>query len=480
MNIGGFNIKGITSDSRKVKEGYIFVAIKGEERNGNDFIDMAIENGAVIIYTEEDFEKKNVPIIKVENARQTLANMLNMFYGYPSDKLFLIGVTGTNGKTTTAHLTEEIFRNAGYKTCLIGTLGIKVNGEHLTSSLTTPEPEMLFSTLNQMVEQNVQIVIMEVSSHGLKFQRIYGLDFDIAIHTNIEIDHINIHTDNVDYLRTKKMLFDSLKRNKVSILNIDDNNAMKLVEDNDKTLVITYGLNSKASITASSLEMSKDLKFTTCIQRGMTTADGKEIEPLEFPVKLNFMGKHNVYNALAAIGASLYFGINIDIITNSLGKFKGITRRLSKIYDKDFLVIDDFCHNPSGYEAVFETIQSLDYKKIILVNAIRGNRGKEINELNAQTICLWMDILGNVKLILSKSSDVVELKDKVKDSEEDIYKKVFDSHHKSYIIHEKLETAIDEALSIVSSGDIILLLGAQGMDKGEEIFSKKTSFLLKS
>ncbi|MGF7059579.1 Mur ligase family protein [Brassicibacter mesophilus] len=475
MKIDGININGITSDSRKVKKGYAFVAIKGEEKDGNDYIDSAIKNGAVIIYSEKEILGKPIPIVKVENARITLANMLNMFYGYPSQKISLIGVTGTNGKTTTTHIIEDIFRNAGFKTGLIGTLGIKINGVCVLSSLTTPEPEVLFDMLNRMAQQGVQVVIMEVSSHGLKFHRTYGLDFDIAIHTNIEIDHMNIHKDINDYINTKKMLFDSLKRNRISILNIDDNNAMKLIMDNDKTLILTYGLNSKASITASSLELNKEVCFTVCLQRGLTALNGTEVEPLEFPVKLNLMGKHNVYNSLAAIGVALYFGISPNTISNSLSNFHGVYRRLNKIYDKDFLVIDDFSHNPSGYEAVFETIQGLDYNKIILVNAIRGNRGIEINEYNANVICSWSKIIGPIKIILSKSEDAVEENDRVKDEEISVYQKVFDKNSISYSICNTLEEAINEALNNVIKRDIVLLLGAQGMNKGRHIFLRLTS-----
>jgi len=475
MKIDGVNVNGITSDSRKVKKGYAFIAIKGEKKDGNDYIDSAIENGAVIIYSEKEIAGKSIPIIKVENARKTLANLLNMFYDYPSQKLSLIGVTGTNGKTTTTHIIEEIFRNAGFKTGLIGTLGIKINGVTVLSSLTTPEPEVLFNKLNEMVQQGVQVVIMEVSSHGLKFHRTYGLEFDIAIHTNIELDHMNIHKDIDDYIKTKKMLFDSLKRNKISILNIDDNNAMKLIINNDKTLILTYGLNSKATITASSLELGKEVCFTVCLQRGLTTLNRTEIEPLEFPVKINLMGKHNVYNSLAAIGVALYFGISVDTISSSLSDFHGVYRRLDKIYDKDFLVIDDFSHNPSGYEAVFETIQGLDFNKIILVNAIRGNRGTEINEYNAKVICTWSKIIGSIEIILSMSEDTVGEYDRVNDEEMSIYQKVFDMNSIPYSVCITLEEAIAKALKDVAKRDIILLLGAQGMNKGKEIFQKLTS-----
>ncbi len=480
MMTDGVNISGITCDSRKVKQGYAFVAIKGSKYDGNDYIDMAIKNGAVIVYTEKNIINKTVPVKRVNNTRVKLAELLNEFYDFPSEKVKLIGVTGTNGKTTTTYLVENIFRKAGYRTGIIGTLGVKIEGEYLPSSLTTPEPEILFSLLDQMAKEKVEVVIMEVSSHGLKFDRTYGLEFDIAIHTNISQDHMDFHKSYDDYFQSKKKLFDSLTRNKIAILNIDDNNATRLVENNDKVLVISYGLSKKSSITASSLNIKNNIEFTLCIQRGITSIYGKEIEHAEYPITLNINGKHNVYNSLAAICAALSFGIDIEDIKKALVDFSGIDRRLEKIHDDNFIVIDDFCHNPASYEAVFETVQAMDYNNIIIVNAIRGNRGIKINEDNAKTISAWVPILGVKKVILSLSNDIVTEKDEVSNEEITTYKMNFDDLNVNYEICESLNKSINEVLRIVGNNDIILLLGAQGMDKGKEIFNNILELYLKN
>ncbi len=470
MKTHGVNITGITCDSRKVREGYAFVAIKGSKLDGNDYIDMAIENGASIIFTERDVTRKDVPLIKVENARVTLAQLLNEFYDYPSEKMKLVGITGTNGKTTTTYLIGDILKHAGYKVGLIGTLGVKVQDEYLPATLTTPEPEVLIYLLNEMVQMGIEVVVMEVSSHGLKLERTWGLDFDVAIHTNISEDHMDFHESFEDYVKTKKKLFDSLSRNKIAILNTDDKSAKKLIEDNNKALVITYGLANKSSITASSMQIKISTQFTLCIQRGLTTLYGKEIEPAEYPINLNLTGKHNVYNTLAAIAASLYFGVEIEEINESLSAFKGIKRRLDKIYDKDYRVYDDFCHNPASYEAVFETVQGMDYNDIIIINAIRGNRGIKINRDNAKAIVDWYSLLGAKKIILSLSNDTVTEKDKVASEEVIVYKRMLTEAKINFEIMDTLKKSIDEALKIVNDRDIILLLGAQGMDNGKEIF----------
>jgi UDP-N-acetylmuramoyl-L-alanyl-D-glutamate--2,6-diaminopimelate ligase len=468
MIIEGIKVKGITCNSKRVKKGYVFVAIEGQYKDGNEYIDEAIDKGAVLVFTEKDISKKEVPIIKVPNARKKLAELLNAFYDYPSEKLKLVGVTGTNGKTTTTYLIEKILNNAGYKTGLIGTLGVRIGDEYIPPTLTTPEPEILFDLLHRMVKAKVDVVVMEVSSHGLKFNRTHCLEFDIAVHTNIEKDHMNLHHTIEDYVNTKKKLFDSLNRNKIAIINVDDKHGIKLIEGNNRVLVLTYGLSNKATITASSLDISNDLNFNVCLQRGLTTIDGKEIEPIEFKINVNLMGRHNVYNALAATAVALTFGVDISIIRETLSKVKGVRRRLEKIYESNFLVIDDFSHNPASYEAVFETIQSLEYNNLILVNAIRGNRGVQVNKENAEVIASWTPVLGINKLILSLSNDTVNDKDKVSKDELTIYKDIFYKNSIKFEVFDTLKQSIRKALETVEKNDIILLLGAQGMDKGRE------------
>jgi len=188
MHIMNRKILGITCNSKKVKKDFIFVAICGQQFDGNDYIDEAIKNGAAIIYTENDIKNKEVPIIKVENSRIKLAELLNEFYGYPTEDMKIIGVTGTNGKTTTTHIIDNIFKEANKKTALIGSLGLKIDDEYTNINMTTPDAENLYEILFRLKNQNIEFVIMEVSSHALKLYRTYGVNFDVAILTNIDID----------------------------------------------------------------------------------------------------------------------------------------------------------------------------------------------------------------------------------------------------------------------------------------------------
>ncbi|SDK18425.1 Mur ligase family protein [Natronincola ferrireducens] len=469
MRIDNIEIKGVTCDSRKVKNGYAFVALKGEKRDGNDFIDEAIEKGASIIFTEKDISKKQVPIKKVENSRKVLAELCNTFYDYPSEKLKIIGVTGTNGKTTTTHLIHHILKDYGISTGLIGTLNVKINDKEYTTELTTPDAEIIYGYLHKMVEEKVEVVVMEVSSHGLKNERVHGIKFDIAVHTNIERDHLNFHKTIEDYIASKKKLFDNLPQGRIAVINLDDNNGLKLLDNNKGILVITYGLSPKATITASSIDTDFSTTFNYCLQRGVTTLSGVELDVFEYPLTINLLGKHNIYNMLAAVTCSLLLDVSMEHISKSLKKFKGVPRRMEIIYRGEYTIIDDFCHNIASYQAVFEGVQSMQYRKLYIVNAIRGGRGIEINYEIAEMINQWNNILKIENIIITSSSDCTGPLDKVETQERDTFIQVLSRSGVSFEFEDKLATSIKKALTMLEKGDILLLLGAQGMNEGANL-----------
>ena len=343
------DIKGVTCDSRKVKPGFAFVAIKGEREDGNEYIKEAVTNGASVVYTEDNPVELpvNTPVIKVDNSRAVLARLLSKFYGFPSEKLSIIGVTGTNGKTTTTFMIENIFRHAGYSTGLIGTVMIKAGDNYYPHGLTTPDSEELQKYLAEMVDQGVYVVVMEVSSHGLKYQRVDSVRFNTAVHTNISPDHLDAHSSFEEYVSTKKRLFNMLPQGAAAIINTDDPHGLELVLDNSKLFILTYGLGAKASITASSIDMNSfGISYTYCLQRSFTSIMGSDVEPQEIPIRLGVPGKHNVYNSLAAATVALLYGIEPKVIQAALKDFKGVWRRMQVIHREDFTVIDDFSHNP--------------------------------------------------------------------------------------------------------------------------------------
>ncbi len=470
------DIKGVTCDSRRVKPGFAFVAIRGEKENGNAYIEEAVANGALVVYTEDNPKElpANIPVIRVENARAALAKLLSRFYDFPSEKINMIGVTGTNGKTTTSFMIELIFRQAGFSTGLVGTVMIKAGNKYYPHSLTTPDSECLHKYLAEMAEQKVYAAVMEVSSHGLKYQRVDAIQFNTAVHTNITPDHMDTHSSFNEYLYTKKRLFSMLPQGAAAVINTDDPYGLELVRDNPKLLILTYGLGAKASMTASSIDIdSLGVSYTCCLQRSFTNIMGNDVEPQEIPIRLGILGKHNVYNSLAAATVGLLYGIEPCVIQKSLRDFKGVWRRMQVIYRDDFIVIDDFSHNPGSYEAVFETVQTMNYNNIYIVNAIRGNRGEEINRANGVVISNWTNLLGVKEILVTCSRDVVGRYDQVTDREKEAFIGELKKGDIKIGYYDLLEQAIAEAVDKVEKGDIILLLGAQGMNKGQDIFLDK-------
>ncbi|ABR47795.1 UDP-N-acetylmuramyl-tripeptide synthetase [Alkaliphilus metalliredigens QYMF] len=472
MNIDGVEVQGVTSDSRKVKTGYVFVAIKGAESDGNNYIGEAIQRGAVIIYTEHRITALGVMIKICSNARKTLADLCNAFYDHPSEKIRVIGITGTNGKTTTSHIIYHALKESGVSVGLIGTLDIKINNQTHFTELTTPSAEDIYYYLNKMVQQKVQVVVMEVSSHGLKSERVHGIKFDIAIHTNIERDHLNYHKNMGDYIRSKKKLFDCLSPGKVALLNLDDNHSLELLTGNNGLIVVTYGLNVRATVTASSIDTELNTTFHFCLQRGMTTLAGLEVEPFEYPFSINLLGKHNIYNSLAAITCCLLLDLSCEEIAKNIKSFTGVTRRLEVIYKKGYTVIDDFSHNPASYGAVFESMQNLEYKNLHVINAIRGSRGADINQENADVLKIWYELLGMKTLMITSSKDKTGKLDEVQVEEIGAFFKVLSEGSVNFEYVDHLSDAIETIIPRIEEGDLLLLLGAQGMDKGKEIFLK--------
>lgn len=470
------DIKGVTCDSRNVKTGYAFVAIKGENVDGNQFIHEAIDKGASVIYTsaEPDVLPNNVPVIKVENPRSTVAGLLARLYSYPSEKLNVIGVTGTNGKTTTAHMIETIFQTAGFNTGLIGTILIKAGDRYYPHLLTTPDSEHLQKYLREMVDRQVYAAIMEVSSHGLKHRRVDYVDFNVAVHTNITPDHMDTHDSFQDYINTKKRLFNMLPSGGAAVINTDDPYGIELIRENPRPLILSYGLGSKSSITASSIDFNnRGISFTCCLQRSFTNMIGNDVECHEIPLKLRVPGKHNIYNSLASVAVGLLYGIEPGIIQKALNNFKGVWRRMQAIYNNHFSIIDDFSHNPGSYEAAFETIQGMNYNNLYIVNAIRGSRGVEINKENGAVIANWAFLLGAKEVITTSSRDTVGEADWVNDEEKNAF---IEELEKGGVYSEhfyQLEEALDCVLRKVNKGDLILLMGAQGMNKGQNIIQNK-------
>ena len=366
-------IVGVNIDSRKIEANHLFIAVKGTQVDGHRYIETAIEKGAVAVLCEDLPEEKapHVTYIQVQDTTQAAGVVATVFYGEPSKKVQLVGVTGTNGKTTIATLLYNLFRKLGYKCGLLSTVCNYIEDEAVPADHTTPDPIALNYLLSRMVEAGCEYVFMECSSHAIAQKRIAGLHFAGGIFTNLTRDHLDYHKTFENYRDAKKAFFDSLPKTSFAITNADDKNGMYMVQ-NTKATVKTYSTRSLADFKARIIE---------CHFEGMyLEIDGRE-------VGVRFIGKFNVSNLLAVYGASVMLKQQPEDVLLALSTLHSVSGRLEPIYSPEgFTCIVDYAHTPDALENVLLAIHDvLNGKgKVITVCGAGGNRDKGKRPLMAQ------------------------------------------------------------------------------------------------
>lgn len=352
-------ISGIEYDSRKIKKGDVFVAVKGYETDGHKYIESAVKNGASAVIMQEKCDC-SVPYIITENTRKSLADASNVFYDYPTKKLTLIGVTGTNGKTTVTYLVKSILEFAGHKVGLIGTNQNMIGDKVIESKRTTPESLELCRIFDQMVKDGSDYAVMEVSSHSLVLDRVSGFDFAIGAFTNLTQDHLDFHKTMEEYARAKSLLFKMCKK---GVVNADDAWCQKICEGATCDIV-KYSIHKKSDIFA------HNIKYT---QRGVhfdvETPFGKD------SIRLDIPGEFSVYNALTAIGICQSAGIGIKDIANALVLAKGVKGRAEVVnIPTNYTVMIDYAHTPDGLENIIKTVRGFCKGRVVTVFGCGGDR----------------------------------------------------------------------------------------------------------
>lgn len=366
-------ISHITADSRKVVEGSLYIARKGFRVNGLDFAADSIKKGAKAIMTDQEIDFPcDVPIIKVDNIQREIENIVPYFYDYPGKKMRIIGITGTNGKTSSTYMLRDVLRDAGYKVGVIGTIKIMIEDEELPIDNTTPDIVELQNILSEMAKRGIDYVVMEVSSHALTLNRIFGIEFDVAIFTNLTQDHLDFHKTMEEYGKAKGRLFQLLaenptKPNKCAVINLDDKYGKSIILDSVKTKVLTYGIdNDVASLNVHNVEIKASGASFKLDYQGKT-----------YTFNLKITGYFNIYNILGVIGALINENIDMDIIKNTLEEFAGVAGRFELVRGKqDFSVIVDYAHTPDGLINVLNTAREICKNRLIVVFGCGGDRDK--------------------------------------------------------------------------------------------------------
>jgi len=441
------NIKGICHDSRGIKRGFLFVCIKGFTSDGHNFIDEAINRGAIALVVEKEIPPRpGITIIKVDDSRKALAILANQFYGFPSRKLKLIGVTGTNGKTTITYMLRAIFQEAGFKTGLLGTAQ-NIIGDNINSSqMTTMESINLQKILKEMVNQKNDYAVMEVSSHALQLSRVEGCDFDAAIFTNISKEHFEIHKNFPNYLKAKKKLFLYLNKSKkkaskrFAVINVDEEHSKEFIDCN-KVNLVTYGIEKEAEVRARNIKI--DLKSSSFIAE--TPIGDTEIF-------LNFSGRYNIYNALAAMATAITQGISLNITSRAFSKFYGAPGRYKLLeYGQNYTIIIDFAHNYHGLGNILKNLRNFTSHKIITVFGHGGEKYNKVRAIMGEVIGIYSDYIV-ITADNPKSEDPMEIA-------QEIERGVKKTGKDYIIITDDRVKAIKHALEKAEEGDIVLIAG---------------------
>ena len=449
-------IYGIHIDSRQVESGHLFVAIKGTQTDGHTYIDKAIEKGASVIVCETFPEnlKKDITYIKVTDTEDCVGKLATAFYGNPTDKLELIGVTGTNGKTTIATLLYNMFRQFGYKVGLISTVCNYIDDEAIPTEHTTPDPITLNKLLGRMADEGCKYAFMEVSSHSVAQKRIGGLKFAGGIFTNLTRDHLDYHQTVDNYLKAKKAFFDNLPKSAFALTNLDDKNGMVMVQ------------NTKAKLCTYSLRSISDFK-------GKVLEDGFEgmlMDINNVEVNVQFIGRFNASNLLAVYGTACLLGKKPEDVLLALSLLRPVSGRFDALRSpKGYSAIVDYAHTPDALTNVLSTIQEVLNGRghIITVVGAGGNRDKGKRPIMAQEAAKF----SNKVIITSDNPRFEEPQDIINDMLEGLDK---DQRRNVISIIDRKE-AIKTACMLAQPGDAILVAG-KGHENYQDIKGIKYHF----
>lgn len=459
IEIAGENnpdVDNINTDSRKVGKHGLFIAIKGVQVDGHQYVANAIESGATTIVYDESLEvqEKGITYVKVAHSADAAGKIATLWYGNPSSKLKLVGVTGTNGKTTTATLLYKLFRKLGYKAGLLSTVANYVNDKAYHATHTTPDPLSLNEMLANMVDAGCEYAFMEVSSHAIHQKRISGLTYQGGIFTNLTQDHLDYHGTMAEYLKAKKMFFDDLPQEAFALTNLDDKNGMVMLQ-NTKAKKYTYSVRSLADFKARIIEKH---------------FDGTSIEINGKEVQVQFVGVFNVYNLLAVYGASVLLGQDSDRILLELSTLKPVAGRFETIRSSQgFTAIVDYAHTPDALTNVLDAIHEvLDGQgRVITVVGCGGNRDRTKRPIMAREAVRLSD-----QVILTSDNPRYEEPQAIIN---DMADGLNSAQMKKTLCIVDREQAIKTACTLAKEGDVILIAG-KGHEDYQDVKGVKHHF----
>ncbi len=459
-------IADITDDSRAVGPGSLFIAVKGARVDGHDFLESALRQQVGAIVTQQASGINSVPMVQVRDSRAALGILGSRFYGDPTSRLRVIGVTGTNGKTTTTYICKSLLESAGRQIGLIGTVAYLVGREVIPASHTTPGAIELQRLFSRMVQGGMNGVVMEVSSHALALDRTGGVEFDVAVFTNLTQDHLDFHSDMDDYFRAKLRLFTEMNPNGVkrggkrAVVNGDDPRGSR-VAASSSVPVWTYGIHSPADIKAEDVHLSAG--GTSFLLR-TPSGSGR--------VESRLVGEHNVYNLLAAVGAVSHEGLTLDQILSGIAGVTNVPGRFERVEaGQDFAVVVDYAHTEDALVRLLTAAQALQASRLITVFGCGGDRDRTKRPKMGRVAVQFSDVV-----VLTSDNPRTEDPQAILDEvERGVQAALAQRPHVTYTKIADRRTAIEQAITEAHTGDIVLIAG-KGHEDYQIIGTKKIHF----
>lgn len=444
------DVTGLTDDSRQIRPGGLFVAVKGTQTDGHGFLEQVIAAGAAAVVIEagqipaERARALKVPVIEVPDSRRALGLLASRYYGEPSRTLRLVGITGTNGKTTTSYLAKAVLEAGGLGTGLIGTVQYVIGDSRLPAAHTTPGALELQALLRRMLDQGLTAAVMEVSSHALALDRAAGCSFGTAVFTNLTQDHLDFHADMEDYFRAKRRLFTGLAPNARAIVNLDDSYGERMRAASSAS-VWSYAIERRADLMAEALQVSLEgVRFR------LSTPAGSAI------VRSPLVGRHNVYNILATIGVGLRYGVELSSIVDAISKVTTVPGRFERVEaGQPFTVVVDYAHTDDALYRLLTTSQTVKTGRIITVFGCGGDRDRGKRPKMGRVAALFSD-LTIVTSDNPRSEDPMAI---IKEVEEGVREGIAEGGPGEYVVQADRRLAIERAMREARPGDLVVIAG---------------------
>lgn len=468
-SVDGVRVRAVTPHSSQVGPGALFVAVPGSSADGHDFLAEARAAGAIAaVVADADRLPAGMPGVAVPDPRIALAQLAAAWHGHPAERLHLVGITGTVGKTSVLATLEAILQRAGLHTGSVGSLGVRIGDRVEATGYTAPDPLLLHEALGHIADAGVRLALMEATSHAIEQQRIHGLRYALGIFTNlVPLEHADYHSSFREYVAVKSRFLDHLEPGAPLVYSWDDRAVRRLAEQADAR-TIGCGTSQRAAARVEALEFGRG--GTRFVLNVRTALPGTDAAPLRLPVEMKLLGRSNAINAALAATAALCLGAEPGAVADALGALDASRRRMEILHDVDPLVLDDTVGHPDSVSALFEVVERLDARRVHAVFAVRGSRGVRINRRVAESLAIWSARRPLASLVVTTSADAADARNRVSEREREAFVSTLRSAAVPFEEEASLAAAVRRAAGRTRRGDLLLLLGAQGMDAGAEHF----------